>query len=137
MLLGARLLMGNAEGGMMPISQSMIATAVRPEHRGLAMGVTQNYDSNVRGSFEAPVALVAFATAFGWRNAFLLAGLPGLVSALLIWWLVRESAPGVEAAPAVKQEKLTMREAFAERNVLICAVLGILLVSYLVVCWAF
>jgi predicted MFS family arabinose efflux permease len=30
-----------------------------------------------------------------------------------------------------------LREAFAERNVLICAVLGVLLVSYLVVCWAF
>jgi predicted MFS family arabinose efflux permease len=30
-----------------------------------------------------------------------------------------------------------MREALAERNVWICAVVGILLVSYLVVCWAF
>jgi ACS family hexuronate transporter-like MFS transporter len=30
-----------------------------------------------------------------------------------------------------------LRQALAERNVLICALLGILLVSYLVVCWAF
>jgi predicted MFS family arabinose efflux permease len=32
---------------------------------------------------------------------------------------------------------MTWREALAERNVLICAVMGVLLVSYLVVCWAF
>ena len=30
-----------------------------------------------------------------------------------------------------------MWRALAERNILICALLGILLVSYLVVCWAF
>ncbi len=137
MMLGARLLMGVAEGGIMPISQSMIAREVRPERRGLAMGVTQNFGSNLLGSFVAPVALVAFATAFGWRNAFFLAGLPGLITAVLIWWLVREAVPGEGATQTVRQEKLTLREAFAERNVLICAVLGVLLVSYLVVCWAF
>jgi MFS transporter, ACS family, hexuronate transporter len=32
---------------------------------------------------------------------------------------------------------MTWSEALAERNVLICAVMGVLLVSYLVVCWAF
>jgi MFS family permease len=37
-LLGARLLMGAAEGGIMPISQAMIAAEVTPERRGLAMG---------------------------------------------------------------------------------------------------
>ena len=51
MILGARLLMGVAEGGIMPISQSLIATEVEPRHRGLAMGVTQNFGSNLFGSF--------------------------------------------------------------------------------------
>ena len=32
---------------------------------------------------------------------------------------------------------MSWRDALAERNVLICAVMGVLLVSYLVVCWAF
>jgi predicted MFS family arabinose efflux permease len=32
---------------------------------------------------------------------------------------------------------MTWLQAFRERNVLVCAVMGILLVSYLVVCWAF
>lgn len=137
MMLGARLLMGVAEGGIMPVSQSIIAAEVNSAHRGLAMGVTQNFGSNLLGSFVAPVLLVAFATAYGWRHAFFLAAAPGLIAALLMWRLVRE--PAAEAPPATiaAHEKLTMRQALAERNVWICAVMGVLLVSYLVVCWAF
>lgn len=133
-MLGARLLMGVAEGGIMPISQAMVASEVKPGWRGLAMGVTQNFGSNLLGSFVAPVALVAFATAFGWRHAFFLAGAPGLIAAVLMWLLLREPA-----APVVREKRptLSFREALAERNVLLCALIGVLMVSYLVVCWAF
>ena len=41
-LLGARLLMGIAEGGIMPITQTLIASDVPHERRGLAQGLTQN-----------------------------------------------------------------------------------------------
>ena len=133
LMLGARLLMGAAEGGIMPISQSLIATEVAARHRGLAMGVTQNFGSNLLGSFVAPVLLVGFAGAFGWRHAFWLAAAPGLVTALLLWLLVRE-AP---AAVARARPGGTLRQALLERNVWICAAIGVLLVSYLVLCWAF
>ena len=137
-LLGARLLMGAAEGGIMPISQAMIAAEVTPERRGLAMGVTQNFGSNLLGSFVAPVLLVAFATAYGWRNAFFLAGIPGLLAAMLMWKLISEpAAPAGTPSRAAEGSAMTWAQAFAERNVLICAVMGVLLVSYLVVCWAF
>jgi ACS family hexuronate transporter-like MFS transporter len=136
MLLTARLLMGAAEGGVMPISQALIAAEVRPERRGLAMGVTQNFGSNLLGSFVAPVLLAAFATHAGWRHAFFLAGAPGLMAALLMWRYVREQ-PAAERNVALPHEKLTLGAAFAERNVLICAVMGVLLVSYLVICWSF
>jgi MFS transporter, ACS family, hexuronate transporter len=136
MLLAARLLMGAAEGGVMPISQALVAAEVRPERRGLAMGVTQNFGSNLLGSFVAPVLLAAFATHAGWRHAFFLAGAPGLAAALLMWAFVHER-PATERNTAPQQEKLTLGQAFAERNVLICAVLGVLLVSYLVICWSF
>jgi predicted MFS family arabinose efflux permease len=137
-MLGARLLMGVAEGGIMPISQSMIATAVEPQHRGLAMGVTQNFGSNLFGSFVAPVLLVAFANAFGWRHAFFLAGAPGLLTALLMWYLIREAPVSQsDSAAAARRQMSTLKDALAERNVVICAIMGVLLVSYLVVCWAF
>lgn len=134
MLLGARLLMGLAEGGVMPISQSLTVAEVAPERRGLAMGVTQNLGSNLLGSTAAPLLLVAIAAASGWRSAFYVAALPGLIMAGLIWWLVREPAP----APAHEQaDHLTIAGAFAERNMVLCALIAILLVSYLVICWAF
>jgi len=136
MMLGARMLMGVSEGGIMPISQSLIATEVAPRHRGLAMGVTQNFGSNLFGAFLAPVLLVAFAKAFGWRHAFFLAAAPGIVTALLMWRFVR--APQPDSTRAISTEaQWTLWQGLAERNVLICALLGILLVSYLVICWAF
>jgi predicted MFS family arabinose efflux permease len=133
-MLGARLLMGVAEGGIMPISQALVASEVKPAWRGLAMGVTQNFGSNLLGSFVAPVALVAFATAFGWRHAFYLAGAPGLIAAILMWVTLREPA-----APIARENRrsLTFGQALSERNVLLCAIIGVLMVSYLVVCWAF
>jgi ACS family hexuronate transporter-like MFS transporter len=136
MMLGARMLMGVSEGGIMPISQALIASEIAPRHRGLAMGVTQNFGSNLFGAFLAPVLLVAFARAFGWRHAFFLAGVPGIVTALLIWRLVREPEPDTTRATSTETH-WTLWQALAERNILICALLGILLVSYLVVCWAF
>jgi MFS transporter, ACS family, hexuronate transporter len=134
MLLGARLLMGFAEGGVLPISQSLTASEVAPEKRGLAMGVMQNLGSNTLGSAVAPLVLVPIALAYGWREAFYVAAIPGLISAILIWFLIREPA-----APLARetQERLSIRQAFGERNILLCAMIAVLLVAYLVICWGF
>jgi predicted MFS family arabinose efflux permease len=136
MLLFTRMVMGVAEGGIMPLSQSLVASEVDPRHRGLAMGVAQGLGSSLMGSFVAPVMLVAFAKAFGWRHAFFLAGAPGFVMAILIARFVR--AP--RTVPAERIEAFSVasfRVVLRNRNVVLCAVLSILLVSYLVVCWAF
>lgn len=135
MLLGARILMGAAEGGVMPVSHSLIAVEVDEERRGLAMGVAQNLGSNVLGSAVAPLVLVPVALAFGWRHAFFLAAVPGLISAAIIWWFVQE--PRAEAFHAGDVPRATIGAAFADRNVQLCAIISILLVSYLVCCWAF
>jgi MFS transporter, ACS family, hexuronate transporter len=138
LLLLARLLMGAAEGGIMPISQSLIASEVDARHRGLAMGAAQGLGSSLLGSFVAPVMLVAFAEAFGWRHAFFLAGVPGLVMALLLAWVIR--APQAVPSPQPQKRTFTVaefRQVLGERNVLLCSLLSILLVSYLVICWAF
>ena len=146
-LLMTRMLMGAAEGGIMPISQSLIAAEVSPKHRGLAMGVAQGFGSSLMGSFVAPVLLVAFAEAFSWRHAFFLAGAPGIVIALAMVWLVRPPASrdGAGAVPHAANatparrifELASYRAVLRERNIWVCALLSILLVSYLVVTWAF
>jgi MFS transporter, ACS family, hexuronate transporter len=137
MLLGARLLMGLAEGGIMPVSQAMLASEIAPQHRGLAMGVAQGFFSSLMGSFVAPVVLVAFAAAYGWRESFFLAGVPGLLMALLMYWFIKAPRVAVVKAPVVAGQTYSLGDVVRERNVILCALIGILLVSYLVVCWAF
>ena len=137
MLLGTRLLMGLAEGGIMPVSQSLIASQVSPAHRGLAMGVAQGFGSSLFGSFVAPVVLVAFATWFGWRHAFFLAGVPGLLAALLMALYIKPTPVRTDVATEAPSSTPALREVLAVPNVLLCVLMGVLLVSYLVVCWAF
>lgn len=140
LLLATRMLMGAAEGGIMPISQSLIASDVDARHRGLAMGVAQGFGSSLMGSFVAPVLLVAFAEAFGWRNAFFLAGVPGLVIAAAMLFIIRPPVDRTSraAVPVGRHfEPGSLREVLRDRNIRLCSIMSILLVSYLVVCWAF
>jgi MFS transporter, ACS family, hexuronate transporter len=143
-LFAARLLMGAAEGGVMPISHAMVASEVNPERRGLAQGVAQNLGSNLLGSFAAPVVLVAFATMFSWREAFYLAALPGLISAALIWFMLREPKapprepkPNLGAGRAVSDYFAEVVRAMKVRNMWISVVVGIMMVAHFVITWAF
>ncbi|OJY63531.1 MAG: MFS transporter [Sphingobium sp. 66-54] len=136
-MLSARLLMGAMEGGIMPISHAMVATEVDPKHRGLAQGIAQNFGSNLLGSFLAPVLLVWFAQVFGWREAFFLAGVPGIISAVIIWFTLKEPPAPPKPAAEHEGEKYGIMDALKNRNVLICVILGVLMVSYFVTCLTF
>jgi MFS family permease len=133
-LLGARLLMGIAEGGIMPITQTLIAAEVPHEHRGLAQGITQNFGANLLANTLGPIVIVWMALHFGWRNAFFLAALPGIVMASLIAALVREPAV---AAPAASTGRGWFDAAVADRSMLLCIAISALLVAYLVVFFTF
>lgn len=152
MLIGARVLMGVAEGGVMPISHAIVAAEVEPKWRGLAQGIAQNFGSNFFGSFVAPVALVALASKYGWQHAFYLAGIPGMISAALIWFVLDDHAAAPSAAAAAPAASLpakkslarsladwgaAVREVLKVRNIWVCVAMGIALVAYLVICWAF
>jgi ACS family hexuronate transporter-like MFS transporter len=56
----------------------------------------------------------------------------------LMWLYVREapSAQAAAAGPGAARAS-SLWVTLAERNVLLCAIIGVLLVSYLVLCWAF
>ncbi|MCW2366386.1 putative MFS family arabinose efflux permease [Sphingobium sp. B7D2B] len=135
-MLCARMLMGAAEGGVMPISHAMVASEVDPRRRGLAQGIAQNFGSNLLGSFLAPVLLVWFGLEFGWRNAFFLASIPGIICALLIWFTLEE--PAAPARPQAQDgEAQGVLSVLRTRNVLVCVLLGVLMVSYFVICLTF
>jgi predicted MFS family arabinose efflux permease len=100
------------------------------------MGVAQNLGSSLLGSTVAPLVLTPIALAWGWRNGFFLAAVPGLISCGLVALLVIERPlPKPEARQA--GDRAPLLETLTERNVIACAVMAVLLVSYLVVTWAF
>jgi MFS family permease len=151
-LIAARLLMGLAEGPILPIAQSLVAIESTAAKRGNNMGVMQNFGSNILGSFAAPLLLVAVASAYGWRWAFYLAGVPGLIMALLIAKHVRRP-PAVMAAarPAAHQAarlaapsaappvEADMRfwDMLQHRNIWLCMLMAIFMVAWMVLGWAF
>jgi len=136
MLLAARMVMGVAEGPLMPISQSFVAAESSPERRGMNMGVVQNFGSNLFGSFIAPLVIVRLANAFGWRRSFYLAALPGLLSAALLWILVRE--PKIEKRSTNEdRERMPIREMLRYRNIWVCLLLSVFIVAWIVLGWTF
>ena len=141
-LLVARLLMGIAEGPILPISQSLVAEQSATERRGHNMGVMQNVGSALLGSFAAPLVLIALARTFGWREAFYLAGVPGLVMAWLIWRYVHERAPDAGAAVLVRaaaaaNAPVSVFGLFGYRNMVLCMLISIVMVTWMILGWVF
>jgi ACS family hexuronate transporter-like MFS transporter len=87
-LLAARALMGLAEGGLPPLSTHIVTSEVAPENRGLAIGTLSTIGINAIPLL-GPLVVVGIGTLYGWREAFWIAGIPGLITAGLIWKLVR------------------------------------------------
>lgn len=133
-LMAARLLMGVAEGGVMPISQSLIVEQVTPARRGLAQGVMQNFGANLFGNFLGPIVLIGFAATFGWRSAFFLAAVPGLALALVMLVLIREEPRSLPERGAGDE---ALRQVLGNYNVRLCALIALLLVAYLTLFYTF
>ncbi|HXC22729.1 MAG TPA: MFS transporter, partial [Steroidobacteraceae bacterium] len=110
----------------------LIAAEVAHERRGLAQGVTQNFGSNLIANTLSPVIIVWMAISFGWRNAFFLAAVPGVIMAVLIAALVREPAT---VAPVSGRGSFSA--AIRDRSMLLCIAISTLLVAYLVVFFTF
>ena len=90
-LLVARIVMGFAEGPVIPLAQNFVERESSPHRLGLNSGLLQAVGSALCGSILAPVLLVQIAENQGWRNAFYVAGAPGLLMGLLAWWFIRPS----------------------------------------------
>lgn len=131
MLFGARLLMGAADGGVLPVSQALLVKEVDPEWRGGAMGFMQNMGSNILGTFAAPIVLVAAAEAFGWRGAFYVAALPAFICAVMLWFYVREIPQPPHELTHLGVGRLLA--SFLDRNILICTLMAICYISYLII----
>jgi MFS family permease len=88
----ARIGVGIGEAGCSPPAHSMISDLYGPGERSTAMGIFTLGIS--AGIMIAYLAGGWVAENIGWREAFLIVGLPGLVLALLVRFTVREPVRG-------------------------------------------
>ncbi len=87
-LLLYRIGVGAGEGGCIPISHSVLADYFTPRQRGLVMSVVSS--APPLATILAPMIGGFVAETWGWRSAFLLLGLPGVVLSLLVWLTLKD-----------------------------------------------
>jgi predicted MFS family arabinose efflux permease len=91
-LLAARLGVGVGEAGGSPPSHSIISDYFPPSSRGTALSF---YSMGIYiGVLFGFAAGGWIAENFGWRNAFFVIGIPGILYALAVLWIVKEPQRG-------------------------------------------
>ena len=144
-LLIARAIMGAVEGPFLPVCLAIMAVESSPSRRGVNAGTMQNFFAALLGQSLAPWLLPMIAEQHGWRAAFYVAGLPGLLCAIGVWLWVREPTKeaqaalhGLAAADAVDDgNKLGLLDMLAVRNVFVCCLISVFMVGWFIMGWTF
>lgn len=122
-LFATRVVMGAAEGPFLPVCLAIMAAASADSRRGLNAGIMQNVFGSLIGTAVAPIVLVWLAQNYGWRTAFYLAGIPGLILAFLIWRFISEP-PHSEPAARQRPDGLSPWAMLRHRNVWVCSIVS-------------
>lgn len=111
-LLLARIGVGVGEAGGSPPSHSIISDIFPPSRRATALGFySMGVNIGILFGFLAGGWLNEF---FGWRTAFLVVGIPGVLLALLLRFSLREPLRGVhDGAPETPGEAVSFGEVLA------------------------
>lgn len=130
-LLLARLGVGLGEAGGSPPSHSMISDYYAPEHRGKAMSF---YSTGIYIGILFGFALGGIlADELGWRMAFFVVGIPGVLFAGVLMLLLKEPVRGSWDAGADKNAKASFKETLTflmTRKSFWYAALGTAMMSY-------
>lgn len=144
-LLTARAVMGAVEGPFLPVCLAIMAVESSPGRRGVNAGVMQNFFAALLGQSLAPWLLPLVAEHYGWRAAFFVSGVPGLLCAIAIWLWVHEPTKeaqaalhaDADAASADQGRRMGLLDMLAVRNVLICCLISAFMVGWFVMGWTF
>lgn len=91
-ILIARAGVGVGEGGSSPAAFSLIADYFPPQRRSIAIAVFNG--TGMLGILLAFLAGGYIAHHYGWRSALIVAGVPGLLLAPVIWFILRDPERG-------------------------------------------
>ena len=132
-LLAARIVMGLAEGPFLPICLAIMAAASAPTRQALNAGIVQNVFGPIVGTSLASYALVRIAAAYDWNVAFFIAGIPGLILAVLIWRFIDEPERPAGVAHAPPPGGFLPIGLLSHRNILLCSMVSACAVGSIVV----
>jgi MFS transporter, ACS family, hexuronate transporter len=144
-LLIARAIMGAVEGPFLPVCLAIMAVESSSSRRGVNAGIMQNFFAALLGQSLAPWLLPIIAEDQGWRAAFYVAGVPGLVCAVGVWLWVREPTKEARATlhgpgdrdTADDDRTMGLFEMLMVRNVLVCCLISVFMVGWFVMGWTF
>jgi len=109
-LLLARIGVGVGEAGCSPSAHSMLADYFPKENRATALGIySLGIPFGILFGFIAGGWLNEF---FGWRVAFFIVGVPGLLLAILVRFTLREPPRGMAEGRVADEEQPTIMETF-------------------------
>ena len=138
-LLLIRAIMGLAEGPVASIGVAVAVEASHPKRRGMNNGIFQCMIS-LMGNAIGPIIATQLLLVTDWRAVFMIVGIPGLIMAAAMFFIVREPAGPPAGSTPVARPSFT--DLFRHRNVplamltLMCAmggifVMGAMMPSYL------
>jgi MFS family permease len=142
-LVLSRFIMGLVEGPFLPVCLAIMMLESSEHRRGVNAGVMQNFFAAILGQTVTPLLLGAVAQAFGWRSAFFIAGVPGLLCALAVMFWVREPPKPSAVTPAARtgepddQPTLGLLAMVRVRNIALCCAISAFLVGWMILGWAF
>ncbi len=116
-LLLVRALMGAAGGPTWSTMTALIEESSPSDRRGRNIGLVVSAAALV-GLAAAPVLTTQVAMRWGWRSAFFIAGIPGLLMSVLLWKFVEEPATrtGIHEKPSLSEYISILRY----RNIWLC-----------------
>ncbi|HUN26210.1 MAG TPA: MFS transporter [Steroidobacteraceae bacterium] len=141
-LLASRMVMGAVEGPFLPVCLAIMAVESSEHRRGVNAGLMQNFFASILGQSLAPLLLVPLAEHFGWRAAFYIAGIPGLLCTLAVWLWVREPDRAAQAALDTegvggRGARMGLLAMLGVRNIFLCCAISVFMVTWLVMGWTF
>jgi len=135
-LVVIRGVMGVTEGAFCPTSFAATAEASKPSRRGLNQGIQQSTFALFGLAF-APIIATQLLHEMSWRWVFVMVAIPGLITALLLAFVIREPATMRRAVGDRSAPRVPVMQMFRHRNVtigmlsLLCAMTGIFVLSAL------
>jgi predicted MFS family arabinose efflux permease len=133
-LLVIRAVMGAFEGPVAATGVAIAVEASHPRRRGMNNGIFQCTVS-LFGSGIGPILATQLLLITTWRHVFWIVGLPGLVIAVVLWFVIREPATLAAQRGTAMVARASLTTLFRHRNVplamvtLLCAMTGIFVLS--------